>query len=754
MFEDDGWVGYDAAATLDAAVEYDTAENQAALGKLQATLHFADLHATLPPTARTTPNHSGERLVVHGGDGCPPIAEFAPAELGALLKMSSGAAATYIGEALALRHRLPRIWAKTLNGDAIVWRARAVARACLKLSAEAAALVDERVVAVIDTLSAYRLQKIVDAVVKEADPAAARQAAEDHARQRGVWVQPSDDDGTKTIWVKAASGDVIAIDASINDVAWALRQLGDPDPLNDRRAKALGWLADPLAAYELLNAARYLATHPTTGEAEPNPPRTDAPKPPHAPSDTEHTPPNAPDSPTGNSLEVKPHLPKAPADRRTASSTQVDPDPPDGSVTDPADHTSEAEPNPPGPSPATPADKSPGDNLRPPRPSTAKPARNYSADESEPPGASAAQRANDCSAGESELPGASAAQRANDCSVDESELPGACAAQRVDDCSGDESELPGALAAHRVDDYSADESEPSGASAAQRFDDYLADESELPGASAAQPADDSARDKTRPARASSAERAADSSGGEPELPAVLNEQPPSDWDEPAFDDEPDRHAPHPSIGEELASPIVSPTADTRAAIDPYSRHQLASKLATIKNAAGSTWPGAVRPGRIVLYAHITDQALLTGDGLIRIEDHGSLLAAQLKELLGHRQVILKPVIDLNQHLDVNAYEIPTRIRERVKLAQPAERFPYGTTETTPHTDLDHIQPYDPHGPPGQTSTANLTPATRYHHRVKTHGHWTVHHTNNGALHWTTPNGYTFHVDHTGTHRLT
>ncbi|MDX6262398.1 MAG: hypothetical protein QOH84_4086, partial [Kribbellaceae bacterium] len=35
---DDGWDDYDAAATLDAAVEFDAEENHAALGKLQATL--------------------------------------------------------------------------------------------------------------------------------------------------------------------------------------------------------------------------------------------------------------------------------------------------------------------------------------------------------------------------------------------------------------------------------------------------------------------------------------------------------------------------------------------------------------------------------------------------------------------------------------------------------------------------------------------------------------------------------------------
>ena len=578
---DDGWEDFDAAATLDAAVEFDVEENRAALGKVQAALHFADLHAALPPTHRkTSRKRGGERLVVYGGDGCPAIAEFAPAEFGALLKLSSGAAAAYIGDALALRHRLPRIWAKTVNGQAIVWRARAVARACLKLSQEAAALVDERVAAVIDTLSAYRLHKIVEAVIKQADPEAARRAAEEHARERGVWVQPSDDHGTKTIWVKAAAGDVIRFDATINDLARALQMLGDPDTLPARRAKAIGWIADPTAAYELLAAARYLAAHPhssTPAEADQDPSRASA---------------------------AEPHD-----------------DPVEPGLADDADRDA------------------PYPRL--------------------------------------------------------GEQP---------------SKLPDNSSEVAQDQHSASvTAEPDGAVRERLLDD-VAPNFHQPN---------------------------------------LHQREPR---EPGPDDEADRDAPHPSVGEQPSDPSAQPCAATRAVIDPYSRHQLAGKLAGLKKAANGT--GIGRAERVILYAHLTDHTLLTGDGIVRVVDHGSILATQLKELLGHDQVILKPVIDLNHHIDANAYEIPTRIRERIGLAQPVERFPYGTAETTTHTDLDHIKPYDPHGPPGQTSTTNLTPATRFHHRVKTHGRWKHQQPDEGAQQWTTPNGFTFRVDHTGTHRLT
>ena len=69
------------------------------------------------------------------------------------------------------------------------------------------------------------------------------------------------------------------------------------------------------------------------------------------------------------------------------------------------------------------------------------------------------------------------------------------------------------------------------------------------------------------------------------------------------------------------------------------------------------------------------------------------------------------------------------------------------------TDLDHLQPYDPLGPPHQTNTQNLAPLGRFGHRVKTHGRgWTVQRLDPRTLEWTTPHGFTFHVDPTGTHR--
>ena len=83
------------------------AEHRAEVDRLDARLieHaqvYADHHH--PDACPTRPGRrfgdGRERAVVLGGDGCPEIAEFAVAELGLVLGVSSGAAAGYISQAL------------------------------------------------------------------------------------------------------------------------------------------------------------------------------------------------------------------------------------------------------------------------------------------------------------------------------------------------------------------------------------------------------------------------------------------------------------------------------------------------------------------------------------------------------------------------------------------------------------------------------------------------------------------------------
>ncbi|MFC5264226.1 hypothetical protein ACFPJ1_19120 [Kribbella qitaiheensis] len=571
-----------ATETLTSAAELHGLRTRAEVRLIELAQHFADLH----PDPATVPGRvllaGGERGVVYGGAGCPGVAEFAVAEFGAVIGRSAGSAAVFIGQSLALRHRLPRIWAQVKGGHGEPWKARTVATACLALSVEAAEIVDRRVAGIIDTVTPVRLDRIVKAAVQQADPDAARAAAEARAKERGVWAGRADDHGTTTLYVRAATGDVIHFKATIRQIADALAQLGDTDTLPLRKAKAIGIIADPALTNELLTVAHHLTPTTTTadGGAEAGAVGTTAPA----------------------SAEAEP------AKAGTGAAANPTPD-----TTD---------------QPAHPAD-----------------------------------------------------------------LPVPLADETADFAGGGED------------------------GAAGRF--------------------------------------------------VV--------DEPGEHDEADREPPHPSDPDydrqSCSAGLPDPeSVDDRCAesaeparvagpeMDSAARREVARKLAAIRQGAYSSQGSGVAgrgPARTTVYVHITDETLLAGGGVARVERFGPVFAARLEELLGHDRIVVKPVIDLNGKVGVDAYEIPRRIRERVKLTHPVEQFVFGAAETTDSLDLDHIAPFDfgATGPPRQTSTDNLTPLRRYSHRVKTHGGWRVHRLDDGALEWTTKHGFKFRVDPTGTHPL-
>src|SRR4051794_41437649 len=90
--------------------------------------------------AATVPGSGGQLAVA--GQGAPLVAEFCVAELALVLEMSTDAGRTYLGDALELRYRLPRLWAAVTTGQVQVWKARKIAQATKSLSRDAAGYVD------------------------------------------------------------------------------------------------------------------------------------------------------------------------------------------------------------------------------------------------------------------------------------------------------------------------------------------------------------------------------------------------------------------------------------------------------------------------------------------------------------------------------------------------------------------------------------------------------------------------------------
>ena len=118
-----------------------------------------------------------------------------------------------------------------------------------------------------------------------------------------------------------------------------------------------------------------------------------------------------------------------------------------------------------------------------------------------------------------------------------------------------------------------------------------------------------------------------------------------------------------------------------------------------------------QPSVVNLYVHT-----YRGEPIARLEGHGPVTVDWVRETLGPQcRFKIYPVIDPQQ--------------------------------------VDHTEPYDPHGPPGQSGIGNYAPMTTPHHRIKTRGRWDVEQPFSGIYVWRDPHGAFYLVDHTGTRRL-
>ena len=93
---------------------------------------WADLH---PAESIGDAVRFGDTPVPVAGPGAPLVAEFCVAEFAAAVGLPTETGKAYLGEALELRHRLPKTWARVESGDLPAWRARRIARATIALSA-------------------------------------------------------------------------------------------------------------------------------------------------------------------------------------------------------------------------------------------------------------------------------------------------------------------------------------------------------------------------------------------------------------------------------------------------------------------------------------------------------------------------------------------------------------------------------------------------------------------------------------------
>lgn len=221
--------------------------------------HYADLCSHLDPVWNHGRVLAGEGLVQVGSDGAPEIAEFAALEVAAIWNENAGTTTRRIGVALDLRHRFPQLWELMQLGDLAPWVATRVSEIGRNLTLPAARELDVQTADAVETgLPTGRLLQLVEGLVLQLTPAdelSDLRAVETpkvvvtHRRRLGVAT------GRSIVFARLSSVDAEHLDLTIRQLAHILKQGGDTGELDQRRARALGVLAHPAYALQLLQAS-------------------------------------------------------------------------------------------------------------------------------------------------------------------------------------------------------------------------------------------------------------------------------------------------------------------------------------------------------------------------------------------------------------------------------------------------------------------------------------------------------------------
>jgi hypothetical protein len=201
----------DPGALLDLAADNHATERAAGCRKLRLAAAWADCHGETddPELASVASSVLVERFVRMGPLGTPLVAETCPSSLALAQQSSVVAARLLIGDALAVRHRLPQLWERVRAGDVWAWKAREVAHRTSQLSMVSARVVDRIVTGQVELLAWGRFEKLLEATLLQVDEKTYQQRAARAAAQRDVRATESGD-GLRTLVARVDAGDATA----------------------------------------------------------------------------------------------------------------------------------------------------------------------------------------------------------------------------------------------------------------------------------------------------------------------------------------------------------------------------------------------------------------------------------------------------------------------------------------------------------------------------------------------------------------
>ena len=187
----------------------------------------------------------GDTAIPVAGPGAPLVAEFSIAEYAAAIGLPTEAGKRYLGHALELRYRLPRLWKRVIAGDLAAWKARRIADQTTHLSLEAAKYVDRHVAPVAHKVRPSQVDRLLEEAIARHMPEEAEE------RRRAAWDQTHltiDHHGVGIAGTSIITGEIDYLDAldlddAVRAEAQRLGDLGNTKTLDQRRALALGNIA-------------------------------------------------------------------------------------------------------------------------------------------------------------------------------------------------------------------------------------------------------------------------------------------------------------------------------------------------------------------------------------------------------------------------------------------------------------------------------------------------------------------------------
>lgn len=245
---DDGLTDQMLRGILDDAVDASDRRRRAEADELCVALHYAHACASRPVR-----DDDREQRVRLASDGTPEVPEFCHLEYAARLGLRPETGFSTICTALDLHHRLPDLWELVDRLSMPVWVARKVVSATTALTLAQAQEISRRLAQEWRRLSPTAFLETVKALVLALTSPQRLTEEQKVLASRHVTIVQGEH--CAELYARLSKADGLFLEAQLNRMATELARAGDDSSRDVRRSKALGMLATPARALQVLQAS-------------------------------------------------------------------------------------------------------------------------------------------------------------------------------------------------------------------------------------------------------------------------------------------------------------------------------------------------------------------------------------------------------------------------------------------------------------------------------------------------------------------